>query len=89
MTADRDALLALAAGECIAYSQDGDCAWLYPSRIALSDEVVGSLRRAGHIAPEPYDEDQHARFGPPDVITEAGRSAARALAEAPAGETGR
>jgi len=41
---------------------------------SLMEQTCG-LRDMGYIAAEPYDEDQHGRFGPPDVITPAGRAA--------------
>lgn len=70
----------LAAGDCLAFSQDGDRGWFWPSRIDLdeigiSDAELQDLRNRRFLGYEPVDEDQHARFGPAQIITGAGRLA--------------
>ena len=73
----REVLKAMADGHHMAFSQDGDMAWLVPRHPTgfLSDEQTIGLRKLGYIAAAPYDEDEHVRFGPPDIITPAGRTA--------------
>jgi hypothetical protein len=72
-----EVLEAMANGHEMMFSQDGEVAWLWPTHPTrfLSDEQTIGLRELGYIAPAPYDDDEHARFGPPDIITPAGRSA--------------
>lgn len=72
--AQRLVLQAMADGHHMTFSQDGEMAWLWPPHPTgfLSDEQTIGLRKRGLIAPAPYDEDEHVRFGPPDIITEAG-----------------
>lgn len=75
--AQREILSAMAAGHEMVFSEDGDMAWLWPTHSTgfLNDEDVIGLRDAGCIASAPFDDDQHVRFGPPDIITDAGRAA--------------
>src|SRR5690606_22552867 len=75
--AQRVVLQAMADGHEMVFSQDGDMAWLWPKHPTgfLSDEQTIGLREMGYIKPAPYDEDVHVRFGPPDIISEAGRAA--------------
>jgi len=75
--AQRIVLQAMADGHKMVFSQDGDMAWLSPKHPTgfLSDEQTIGLREMGYIESAPYDEDVHVRFGPPDVISEAGRAA--------------
>ena len=70
----------LAAGEHLCFSQDGDRGWFWPSRLDLddlgiSDRELQQLRDRGLLANEPEDENQHDRFGPPQIITPAGHRA--------------
>lgn len=75
--AQRAVLEAMANGHEMVFSQDGDDAWLWPDHPTgfLSDEQTIDLRDLGYIASAPYDENEHARFGPPTIITPAGRTA--------------
>lgn len=75
--AQREILQAMADGHKMVFSQDGDMAWLSPKHRSgfLADQAVISLRRRGYIGAAPFDEDEHGRFGPPTVITDAGRRA--------------
>lgn len=75
--AQRKILQAMANGHEMAFSQDGDMAWLWPKHPTgfLDDATVIALRHAGLIADAPFDVDEHVRFGPPTIITEAGRAA--------------
>lgn len=75
--AQREVLQAMANGHEMVFSQDGDNAWLSPKHTTgfLSMEQTCGLRDAGYIAATPYDEDLHVRFGPPNIITPAGRAA--------------
>jgi hypothetical protein len=75
--AQREVLQAMANGHKMVFSQDGDDAWLWPKHPTgfLTMEQTCGLRDLGYIAAAPYDEDQHVRFGPPDIITPAGRLA--------------
>lgn len=71
-------LHALASGEKIAYSRDGDCGWLMPGHTRLetfgvSDAELQQLRELRMIGAErqsPDDDDWYR-----DVITDAGRRA--------------
>jgi hypothetical protein len=65
-------------GERIAYSQDGDSAWLHSSQIWIgpsdvSVEEFTDLRQRRLIGAEPHDPDELYRHGPCEVITDAGR----------------
>lgn len=75
--AQREVLRAMASGHKMVFSQDGDMAWLWPTHATgfLTMEQTCGLRDMGYTAAEAYDEDRHGRFGPPDVITPAGRAA--------------
>lgn len=75
--AQRVVLQAMAAGYEMVFSQDGDDAWLMPTHSTgfLTMEQTCGLRDKGYIAAAPYDEDEHVRFGPPDIITDLGRTA--------------
>jgi hypothetical protein len=75
--AQRIVLEAMANGHHMTFSHDGDMAWLWPRHSTgfLTDEQTIGLRELGYIAAAPYDEDEHVRFGPPDIITDAGRAA--------------
>lgn len=75
--AQRVVLQAMADGHEMVFSQDGDMAWLWPTHPTgfLSMEQTCGLRDLGFTAAAPYDEDEHVRFGPPDIITPAGRLA--------------
>jgi len=71
----------LALGEKIAYSQDGDSAWLSPSKkricpADISDRDLHDLRERRLIGSEPFDENELYRFSPCEVITDLGRRAA-------------
>lgn len=72
-----EVLQAMANGHKMVFSQDGEMAWLWPTHQTgfLTIEQTCGLRDMGYIAAEPYDEDRHGRFGPPDVITPARRRA--------------
>lgn len=74
-------LEAMDDGHIMVFSQDGDDAWLWPKHTSgfLNDALVIGLRKAGYIETAPYDDEEHVRFGPPTVITEAGLAALRAL----------
>lgn len=74
--AQREVLEAMANGHEMMFSQDGDMAWLSPRHPTgfLTMEQTCGLRDMGLIGPAPYDEDEHVRFGPPDVITDLGRA---------------
>lgn len=75
--AEREILQAMADGHEMVFSQDGDTAWLWPKRPTgfLDYAPIIALRDAGYIARAPFDDEDHIRFGSPDVITHAGRSA--------------
>lgn len=65
-------------GERIAYSQDGDTAWLCPSQIFIeaydiSIDEFSDLRQRRLIGAEPHDPDELYRHEPCEVITDAGR----------------
>lgn len=67
-------------GEKIAYSQDGDNAWLWPSNVwigsnDISDDELADLRAKRFIGTAPFDEDELYRHTPGEIITEAGRAA--------------
>lgn len=81
--AQRAVLEAMANGHEMVFSQDGDNAWLWPNHPTgfLSDEQTIGLRRLGYIASAPYDEEEHVRFGPPTIITDAGRRALKEQAD--------
>lgn len=72
----REVLEALNAGHVMVFSQDGEMAWLSPKHPTgfLSDEQTCGLRKLGYIEAQP-GEHEYVRYGPPDVITEAGRQA--------------
>lgn len=77
--AQREVLSAMAMGYTMAFSRDGDDAWLMPRHETsfLSDEQTIGLREAGYIqeVPHPrYDEGEEWEFHQ-TVITEAGRIA--------------
>lgn len=69
----------LASGQEIAFSQDGETAWFWPADdfLTLPMEIaLPALRELRLIGPDPnFDEDTAGRFGPSDVITEAGQTA--------------
>lgn len=72
-------LWALSQVEKITYSQDGECAWLWPGRLDLDDIGISNgelqnLRDSKLIAVEQGDPEDYERFGPHDVITDAGRA---------------
>jgi len=75
--AQREVLQTMADGHEMVFSQDGDMAWLWPRHPTgfLDDEPVIALRRAGLIVDAQFDENEHVRFGPPTIITPAGRAA--------------
>jgi hypothetical protein len=77
--AQREVLQAMADGHVMAFSQDGDDAWLSPRHKTgfLSHEQTVGLRDLGYIAsaPSSEDEEENVRFDPGDIITEAGRLA--------------
>lgn len=66
----------LSAGEKIAYSQDGDDGWFFPSSewLEIDCQSLNRLRQLRLIGSDPEWEDE-GRFGPCDVITPAGRAA--------------
>lgn len=74
-------LRAMDAGHHMSFSQDGDMAWLTPKHETgfLTDEQTIGLRKLGYIAAAPTHpddpEEKYYRFGPPDIITDAGRAA--------------
>ncbi len=72
----REVLEALNAGHVMVFSQDGEMAWLSPKHQTgfLSDEQTCGLRVLGLIEAQP-GEHELVRYGPPDVISEAGRQA--------------
>jgi len=68
----------LAEGEKIAHSQDGDCAWLFPSRewLTIDNVELDELRQDELIGDEPeIEREEDARFASCDVITTAGLAA--------------
>lgn len=78
----------LAASEELVFSQDGDRGWFWPSRIDLdtigiSDAELQDLRERKLLGSEQDDENGHGRFGPAQIITEAGRLALAQEAEKP------
>jgi len=78
-------LAALANGHVMVFSQDGDNAWLRPDHATkfLNDAQTIGLRRRGFIASKPLDDDDDGgRFGPPSIITDAGRAALAAARSA-------
>jgi hypothetical protein len=82
--AQYEILTAMDAGHEMVFSQDGDDAWLWPKHPLgfLPDDAVIDLRKRGFIASKTRDdEEDYARFGPPTVITEAGRAALRTEGE--------
>lgn len=81
--AQREVLQAMADGHKMVFSQDGDEAWLWPKHPTgfLSLEQTCGLRDKGYIAHAPYDDDEHVRFGPPDIITPAGLAALQAMGD--------
>ncbi len=72
----REVLEAMNAGHVMVFSQDGEMAWLSPKHTTgfLSDEQTCGLRQLGLIEGQP-GEHELVRYGPPDVISEAGRQA--------------
>lgn len=75
--AQRVVLQAMADGHEMVFSQDGEEAWLSPKHPTgfLSMEQTCGLRDEGFIGRAPYDDEDHYRFGSPDIITPAGRLA--------------
>jgi hypothetical protein len=75
--AEREVLQAMAGGRVIAFSRDGEDAWLFPKHHTgfLPDALVIGLRERGYTTSEPYDEDHHGPLQPSDIITDAGRAA--------------
>ncbi|RUU80473.1 hypothetical protein [Mesorhizobium sp. M7A.F.Ca.MR.362.00.0.0] len=83
--AQRQVLVAMADGHTMAFSRDGDDAWLMPRHDTgfLSDEQTIGLREAGYIkeVKHPrYDEGEEWEFHQ-TVITEDGRLALSSVRE--------
>jgi hypothetical protein len=78
-----EALHRLAAGDSIAYSQDGELGWFTDGdRALVSDRAVWALRNGGLITRVCLDDENYRGMSERDVISEAGR-ASLTKAEAP------